>query len=62
MNYGCMGSPALKTQAVSLDIEPSTPFSKDDQPALISPLPEPVGLASDGGRPDGLTWAPGTDV
>ena len=28
-NYGCMGSPALKAQAASPDIQPLTPFSKD---------------------------------
>jgi len=33
-----MTSPALKTQAASLNIQPSTTFSKGHWPTLISPL------------------------
>jgi len=34
-----MGSPALKMQATSQDIQPSIPFSKDHCPTLIFLLP-----------------------
>jgi len=63
MSWGFMASPALKMQAASQDIQPSTPSSRGHWPALVSALPWSLSawLTMEGGRIAWL-WAPDTEA
>ena len=63
MSWGSMASPALKIQAASEGIQPSTLSSRGHWPAFVSPLPWSLSawLTMEGGRMAWL-WAPGTEA